>query len=147
MDLWFVNLTGKRRGYFRIRAQNWKPCYHFYSNQNRRQCLLRARVAQLVEQLICNQRVAGSTPVSGSSHLWGGVPERPKGTDCKSVGEAFGGSNPPPTTNLSWVDCRRFRFKFRDRFELHDFLHEMGFNSCGNRFSLPIWNSYLKKRE
>jgi hypothetical protein len=28
----------------------------------------------------------------------GGVPERPKGTDCKSVGEAFGGSNPPPST-------------------------------------------------
>ena len=30
----------------------------------------------------------------------GGVPEWSKGTDCKSVGEAFGGSNPPPTTNL-----------------------------------------------
>ena len=29
---------------------------------------------------------------------WGGVPERSKGTDCKSVGRAFGGSNPPPTT-------------------------------------------------
>ena len=28
----------------------------------------------------------------------GGVPERPKGTDCKSVGDAFGGSNPPPST-------------------------------------------------
>ena len=28
----------------------------------------------------------------------GGVPERSKGTDCKSVGEAFGGSNPPPST-------------------------------------------------
>ncbi len=29
----------------------------------------------------------------------GEVPERSKGTDCKSVGEAFGGSNPPlPTT-------------------------------------------------
>ena len=30
----------------------------------------------------------------------GGVPEWSKGTDCKSVGEAFGGSNPPPTTSL-----------------------------------------------
>ena len=29
----------------------------------------RARVAQLVEQLICNQRVAGSTPVSGSMDI------------------------------------------------------------------------------
>jgi hypothetical protein len=28
----------------------------------------------------------------------GGVPERSKGTDCKSVGHAFGGSNPPPST-------------------------------------------------
>ncbi len=28
----------------------------------------------------------------------GGVPEWLKGTDCKSVGSAFGGSNPPPST-------------------------------------------------
>ena len=34
-----------------------------------------------------------------NTHLAGGVPERPKGTDCKSVGSAFGGSNPPPSTN------------------------------------------------
>jgi hypothetical protein len=62
----------------------------------------RARVAQLVEQLICNQRVAGSTPVSGSMDVKnGGVPEWSKGTDCKSVGDAFGGSNPPPTTSLN----------------------------------------------
>ena len=29
---------------------------------------------------------------------WGGVPEWPKGADCKSAGSAFGGSNPPPST-------------------------------------------------
>src|SRR5680860_466871 len=28
----------------------------------------------------------------------GGVPEWPKGADCKSVGVAYGGSNPPPPT-------------------------------------------------
>ncbi len=28
----------------------------------------------------------------------GGVPERSKGTDCKSVGSAFEGSNPSPST-------------------------------------------------
>ena len=28
----------------------------------------------------------------------GGIPERPKGTDCKSVVSDFGGSNPPPST-------------------------------------------------
>ena len=32
----------------------------------------------------------------------GEVPERPKGTDCKSVGDAFGGSNPPLYTILSF---------------------------------------------
>ena len=30
--------------------------------------------------------------------ILGGVPERSKGADCKSVGSAFGGSNPPPST-------------------------------------------------
>ena len=79
----------------------------------------------MVEQLICNQQVGGSSPFASSSFsllikrksgalLWrfsladgpalldlcfsqnlGEVPEWPKGTDCKSVGSAFGGSNPP----------------------------------------------------
>jgi hypothetical protein len=35
------------------------------------------------------------------SPSFGGVPERSKGTDCKSVGEAFGGSNPPPSTLIT----------------------------------------------
>ena len=30
--------------------------------------------------------------------LHGGVPERPKGTGCKPVGSAYGGSNPPAPT-------------------------------------------------
>ena len=62
-----------------------------------------ASVAQLVELLICNQWVGGSSPSAGSSvdsWFYGGVPEWSKGTDCKSVGEAFGGSNPPPTTTV-----------------------------------------------
>ena len=74
---------------------------------------LRAGVAQLVEQLICNQPVGGSTPLASSrfflnslcfqAHnnarkgvdnermhkqnmplVLGGVPEWPKGSDCKS---------------------------------------------------------------
>ena len=65
-----------------------------------------AGVAQSVEQLICNQPVAGSSPIASSIFLpnfggqpWnnhdvrqnlakrkGEVPERSKGTDCKSVG-------------------------------------------------------------
>ena len=29
--------------------------------------------------------------------IYGWVPEWPKGADCKSVSNAFGGSNPPPS--------------------------------------------------
>ncbi len=36
-----------------------------------------------------------------SSDAPGGVPERSKGTDCKSVGSAFAGSNPAPTIKRS----------------------------------------------
>ena len=58
-----------------------------------------AGVAQLVEQLICNQQVGGSSPSTSSSATeYGGIPEWPKGTDCKSAGNAFGGSNPPSPT-------------------------------------------------
>ena len=65
---------------------------------------VQAGVAQLVEQLICNQQVGGSSP-STSSKLplqrtseYGGIPEWPKGADCKSVVSDFGGSNPPSPT-------------------------------------------------
>ena len=51
-------------------------------------------MAQLAEQLICNQQVIGSIPIVGS---YGWIPEWPKGADCKSVAERFGGSNPPPS--------------------------------------------------
>ncbi len=51
-----------------------------------------AGVAQPVEQLICNQQVGGSNPSTSSIALkgdttteYGGVPEWPKGADCKSV--------------------------------------------------------------
>ena len=38
-------------------------------------------------------------PVAREYRLFfGGVPERSKGSDCKSDGSAFGGSNPPPST-------------------------------------------------
>ena len=58
----------------------------------------------MAEQLICNQQVGGSSP-STSSKLplqrtgeYGGIPEWPKGADCKSVVSDFGGSNPPSPT-------------------------------------------------
>ena len=52
----------------------------------------------MAEQLICNQQVVGSTPITSS--IYGRVPERPKGADCKSVVTDFGGSNPPSPTIL-----------------------------------------------
>src|SRR3954466_9833978 len=57
--------------------------------------------SSMVEQLICNQQVAGSSPVASSvenASLLGRVPERSKGTDCKSVATGFEGSNPSPST-------------------------------------------------
>jgi hypothetical protein len=38
---------------------------------------------------------------------FGGVPERSKGSDCKSDGSAFGGSNPPPSTSRAGERHRR----------------------------------------
>ena len=67
---------------------------------------LSAGVAQLVEQLICNQQVGGSSPSTSSTPdlsgnlIIGRVPERPKGADCKSAVNDFGGSNPPAPTKV-----------------------------------------------
>ena len=56
-------------------------------------------MAQLAEQLICNQQVIGSSPIIGFTikyiNCYGQIPEWPKGTDCKSAANCFGGSNPP----------------------------------------------------
>ena len=61
--------------------------------------------SSMVEQLICNQQVAGSSPIASSveqrsrpNEHFGRVPERSKGTDCKSVATGFEGSNPSPST-------------------------------------------------
>ena len=65
-----------------------------------------ADVAQLAEQLTCNQQVIGSSPIIGFNiwHIicckYGWVPKRPKGADCKSVSDAFEGSNPSPSIRL-----------------------------------------------
>ena len=66
-------------------------------------------MAQLAEQLICNQQVNGSSPFIG---FYGWVPERPKGADCKSVVYDFGGSNPPSPTNTKklYVFSKAYNF-------------------------------------
>ena len=67
--------------------------------------------SSMVEQLICNQQVAGSSPIASSvehcenegHESLGRVPERSKGTDCKSVVSDFEGSNPSPSTAASVI--------------------------------------------
>ena len=71
-----------------------------------------ADVAQLAEQLICNQQVIGSSPIIGFIQFnielyYGQIPEWPKGTDCKSAAFSFGGSNPPAPTKKSSRGCER----------------------------------------
>ena len=64
-----------------------------------------AGVAQLAEQLICNQQVTGSIPATGSIGFkvkFGQIPERPNGSDCKSDVFDFGGSNPPLPTSTRY---------------------------------------------
>ena len=64
----------------------------------------------MAEQLICNQQVDGSTPFTSS--IYGSVPERPKGADCKSVVSDFSGPNPlaPTMKKRTFVYRQRFAF-------------------------------------
>lgn len=87
-----------------------------------------ATVAQLAEQLICNQRVGGSIPFGGSRPATrrGEVPERPKGADCKSAGAAFGGSNPPLSTSKLLKEkfaLKRYRIRVKNDGILKDSGH------------------------
>ena len=64
-----------------------------------------------VQTHLCNQQVGGSSPSTGSttygkqSSEYGGIPEWPKGADCKSVVSDFGGSNPPSPTKIRTEKC------------------------------------------
>ena len=67
-----------------------------YNNQADVKSAKKCWCGPMAEQLICNQQVVGSTPITSS--IYGRVPERPKGADCKSVVTDFGGPNPPSPT-------------------------------------------------
>ena len=45
-------------------------------------------------------------PYRSHLNLYGWIPEWPKGTDCKSAANCFGGSNPPPSIELHKKLCR-----------------------------------------
>jgi len=62
-----------------------------------------AGVAQLVEQLICNQQVAGSSPIASSSRrfIGEGCPSGQWGRAVNPLSYDYEGSNPSPSTILS----------------------------------------------
>ena len=72
----------------------------------------------MAEHLICNQKVAGSSPIASSTYLidnpihHGRVPEWPKGADCKSAVADFDGSNPSPSTSENGGIGRRASFRY-----------------------------------
>ena len=53
---------------------------------------------------------------------YGWIPEWPKGADCKSVGNAFEGSNPSPSIDVDrFKQCKRFAKTKTVRILLHPF--------------------------
>ena len=87
--IWDLSSAG-RASALQAEGHRFEPCRSHLTNS----FISYADVAQLAEQLICNQQVIGSSPIIG---FYGWIPEWPKGADCKSVGFAFEGSNPSPS--------------------------------------------------
>jgi hypothetical protein len=60
-----------------------------------------ASIEILLRRFVLRARVCHGSPERGAATMAGpgGVPERPKGTGCKPVGSAYGGSNPPAPTS------------------------------------------------
>ena len=102
--IWDLSSAG-RASALQAEGHRFEPCRSHLTNS----FISYADVAQLAEQLICNQQVIGSSPIIGfvlrnqynivqlNMRYFGWIPEWPKGTDCKSAANCFGGSNPPPS--------------------------------------------------
>jgi hypothetical protein len=56
-----------------------------------------------VEKSVAFATIFGRSAQSAAGGVAGGVPERPKGADCKSAGFAYGGSNPPAPTHTEYA--------------------------------------------
>ena len=94
-NAWDLSSAG-RASALQAEGHRFEPCRSHLTNS----FIGYADVAQLAEQLICNQQVIGSSPIIGFIQFnielyYGQIPEWPKGTDCKSAANCFGGSNPP----------------------------------------------------
>ena len=65
-------------------------------------CGCSSMVERQPSKLAVRVRFPSPAPVANASAKpRGGVPERPKGADCKSAGYTFDGSNPSPATTLT----------------------------------------------
>ena len=89
---------------------------------------------------LCNQQVGGSSPSTSSNPFskqrteYGGIPEWPKGADCKSVVSDFGGSNPPsPTKNSEHPSGWSEFFDFRRRWIRKAALSNVPVARCNRR--------------
>ena len=92
--IWDLSSAG-RASALQAEGHRFEPCRSHLTNS----FISYADVAQLAEQLICNQQVIGSSPIIGFIQFnielyYGQIPEWPKGTDCKSAATCFDGSNP-----------------------------------------------------
>ena len=92
--VWDLSSAG-RASALQAEGHRFEPCRSHLTNS----FISYADVAQLAEQLICNQQVIGSSPIIGFIQFnielyYGQIPEWPKGTDCKSAATCFDGSNP-----------------------------------------------------
>ena len=64
-----------------------------------------AGVAQLAEQLICNQQVAGSSPITSSiAYSMEGFPSGQREQTVNPAVADFDGSNPSPSTIIEYAD-------------------------------------------
>ena len=93
-----------------------------------------------VQTHLCNQQVGGSSPSTSSNPFskqrteYGGIPEWPKGADCKSVVSDFGGSNPPsPTKNSEHPSGWSEFFDFRRRWIRKAALSNVPVARCNRR--------------
>ena len=94
ITVWDLSSAG-RASALQAEGHRFEPCRSHLTNS----FISYADVAQLAEQLICNQQVIGSSPIIGFIQFnielyYGQIPEWPKGTDCKSAATCFDGSNP-----------------------------------------------------
>ena len=118
-----MKLSGSRRRKKKVRPTSFVASGNFLPGPGGPLiiCII-AGVAQLGEQLICNQQVGGSSPLASSLILMGSCPSGQWEQTVNLPAHAYGGSNPPLPTiyfelyfefnrrvgaefNLAWLAC------------------------------------------